>query len=229
MDIGSPEWSRLIAEGVAELGVAADADRLGIFARHAELLVEWNAVSNLTTITRPEDIAVQHFVDSLSAAGAVPAGAEVLDIGTGGGFPGIPLHVTVPGVRTVLLDAARKKVSFLRHVIRTIRLERVEALHARVEALHEDSEQRGRYDVIVSRAFASMPDLLHAAVPLIKPGGRIVALKGLLTDEELAQLRAECSVGAFGAVLQVTWSEYGLPGLRSRRMRVVALREGEKA
>jgi 16S rRNA (guanine527-N7)-methyltransferase len=128
-------------------------------------------------------------------------------------------------VRTVLLDAARKKVSFLRHVVRTLRLERVQALHARVEALHDDPAQRGRYDVIVSRAFASMPDLLNVAVPLTKPGGRIVALKGLLTGEELAQLRAECSAGGFGAVLHVTSSDYRLPGLRSRRMRVVAVRE----
>jgi 16S rRNA (guanine527-N7)-methyltransferase len=124
------------------------------------------------------------------------------------------------------LDAARKKVSFLRHVVRSLRLERIEALHARVEALHDDPAQRGRYDVIVSRAFASMPDLLHAAAPLIRPGGRVVALKGLLTEAELAQLRAECLAGEFGAVLQVTSSDYQLPGLRSRRMRLVAVREG---
>jgi len=131
------------------------------------------------------------------------------------------LHVTVPGLRTTLVDASRKKVSFLRHVIRSLRLERVEALHARVEDLGRNPGYARRYDVIVSRAFASMPDLLRAAWPLVKPGGRVVALKGLLTDSELGAVRADAAAGAYGAVSRVETSLYRLPGLKSERMRVI--------
>jgi len=221
MDIGSPEWARLIAEGAVPLGATPGPEQIALFARHAQTLLEWNAVTNLTTITGAEGVALNHFLDSLAGAAAVPAGSELLDIGSGGGFPGLPLHVTVPGLRTTLVDASRKKVSFLRHVIRSLRLERVEALHARVEDLGRSPGYGRRYDVIVSRAFASMPDLLRAAWPLVKPGGRVVALKGLLTESEMGAVRADAAAGAYGAVSRVETSLYRLPGLKSERMRVI--------
>jgi 16S rRNA (guanine527-N7)-methyltransferase len=223
MDIASPEWARLIADGAAPLGVATTPEQVARFASHAQLLLEWNAVTNLTTITRPEEIAVSHFLDSLAAHAAVPAGSEVLDVGSGGGFPGLPLRVMLPDLRMVLLDAARKKVSFLRHVIRTLGLKRVQALHARVEALGGDPVYRGRFDVVVSRAYAGLSELLHSVVPLVKPGGRVVALKGVLTEAELADVRAAGAAGVFGAVLRLETSLYHLPGLDSGRMRVVAV------
>jgi 16S rRNA (guanine527-N7)-methyltransferase len=221
MDIESPEWARIIAEGAAPLGLVPGPDHIALFARHARILLEWNAVTNLTTITRPEDIALNHFLDSLAAAAAVPPGSEVLDVGSGGGFPGLPLHVAVSGLRTTLLDASRKKVSFLRHVIRTLGLERAQALHGRVEELGRCPGQAGCYDVVVSRAFATVTELLLAAWPLVKPGGRVVALKGMLTEAELAEVRSAAAEGACGAVLRVEASLYHLPGLKSRRMRVV--------
>ena len=224
MDIGSPEWARLIAEGAAALGVAPTPEEIALFARHAQLLLEWNAVTNLTTITGAEDIARNHFLDSLAAAEAVSPASEVLDIGSGGGFPGLPLHVSVPDLRTVLLDASRKKVSFLRHGIRTLGLKRIEALHARVENLAADPHHLGRYDVVVSRAYGSMTDLLRYATPLVKPGGRVVALKGLLTEAEVSELREAGAAGVFGAVLRLDTSVYRVQGL-NRRMRVVARHE----
>jgi len=224
MDIESPEWVRLIAAGAAALGLEPGPDQIALFARHGQALLEWNAVTNLTTITRAEDVALSHFLDSLAAAAAVPAGSRVLDVGSGGGFPGLPLHVAVPGLRTTLLDASRKKVSFLRHVIRTLRLERIDAMHARVEDLHRVPGHAGHYEVVVSRAFASMADLLRAAWPLVAPGGRVVALKGLLTDAELGELRAGAAGGAYGTVSCVEASRYRLPGLKSERMRVVVQR-----
>lgn len=223
MDIGSPEWARLIVEGAAPLGVTPGPDQIAQFVRHAQALLEWNAVTNLTTITRAEDVALNHFLDSLAGAALVPAGADLLDVGSGGGFPGLPLHVVVPGLRTTLVDASRKKVSFLRHVIRSLQLERAEALHARVEELGRAPGQDRRYDVIVSRAFASMTELLRAAWPLVKPGGRVVALKGILSEAEMEAVREESAGGAYGAVCRVETSRYRLPGLKSERMRVVVL------
>jgi 16S rRNA (guanine527-N7)-methyltransferase len=221
MDIDSPEWARLIAEGAAALGLEPGPDRIALFVRHGQALLEWNAVTNLTTITRAEDVALSHFLDSLAAAAAVPAGSRVLDVGSGGGFPGLPLHVAVPGLQTTLLDASRKKVSFLRHVIRTLRLERIDAVHARVEELNRSPDHAQRYEVVVSRAFASMADLLRAVWPLIAPGGCVVALKGLLTDAELGELRVDAARGAYGAVSGLATEVYRLPGLKSERMRVV--------
>lgn len=224
MKIGSAEWCRLITDGAASWGVAIDAAQVGLFARHAEELLKWNAVTNLTAITGPEEIARNHFLDSLAPAGLVAPGSELLDVGTGGGFPGLPLHVLIPGLRTTLIDAVRKKVSFLRHVLRALGLKGVEALHARVEQLARQPGQAGRYDVILSRAFSAVPPFVQAALPMLKPHGRFIALKGKVSPAELDELQRTAGGGALGAVLSVELRTYVLPGLKSERTLVVLAR-----
>lgn len=227
MEIGSAEWSRLIVDGAASWGIALAADHVGLFARHAEELLKWNAVTNLTAITDPEDIARNHVLDSLAPAGLVAPGSDLLDVGTGGGFPGLPLHILIPGVRTTLLDAARKKVSFLRHVVRVLDLKRIEAVHARVEQLARQPGQARRYDVIFSRAFSAVPPFVKAVLPMLKPHGRLVALKGRVSPAELEQLRDMAGGGSWGAVLTLNVQRYALPGLKSERTLVVLSHSAE--
>jgi 16S rRNA (guanine527-N7)-methyltransferase len=217
MEIGSPEWSRLIVDGAASWGVTLGADHLGLFARHAWELVKWNAVTNITAIRQPEDIARNHFLDSLAAAGLVAPGSKLLDVGSGGGFPGLPLHILIPGLQTTLLDAARKKVSFLRHVARALGLKDIEAVHARVEEFGRQPDRALRYDVIVSRAFSAPAPLVRAALPLLKPNGRLVAFTGAISARELKDLRDAADGEAFGAALSLECRRYAIAGLKSER------------
>jgi 16S rRNA (guanine527-N7)-methyltransferase len=221
MQIGSPEWSRLIIDGAAPWGVALGPDHLRLFARHARELVKWNAVTNLTAITEPGDIARNHFLDSLAAAGLVAQGSDLLDVGSGGGFPGLPLHILVPGLHTTLLDAARKKVSFLRHVARELALKDIEAVHARVEELGRHPGRERRYDVIATRAFSALASLVRAALPLLKPHGRVVAYRGAVSPAELEELHDAAGSGALGAVLSLEVRRYAIAGLKNERALLV--------
>ena len=227
MIIGSADWSRLIIDGAASWGIALEMDHVRLFARHAEELLKWNAVTNLTAITDPADIARNHFLDSLAPAGLVAPGSDLLDVGSGGGFPGLPLHILVPGVRTTLLDAVRKKVSFLRHVVRVLDLKRIEAVHARVEQLARQPGHARRYDVIFSRAFSAVPPFVKAVLPLLKPRGRVVAFKGRVSPAELEELRNTAGGESLGAVLSLDLQRYALPGLQSERTLVVLSRRAE--
>jgi 16S rRNA (guanine527-N7)-methyltransferase len=221
MEIGSPEWCQLISDGAAVWGVALRTDHLRLFARHARELVKWNAVTNITAITQPEDIARNHFIDALAPAGLVAPGSDVLDVGSGGGFPGLPLHVLIPGLRTTLLDAARKKVSFLRHVARELDLKDIEAVHARVEELAHQPGRAVRYDVIVSRAFSAAAPFVRAALPLLKLPGRIIVFKGSVSSAEVAELRGAARGGAFGAILSLEHQPYAIAGLKKERALLV--------
>jgi 16S rRNA (guanine527-N7)-methyltransferase len=221
MEIGSPEWSRLIADGAASWGLALGADHLRLFARHAQEMVKWNAVTNITAITQPEDIARNHFLDSLAAADLIEPGSNLVDVGSGGGFPGLPLHIIIPGLHTTLLDAARKKVSFLRHVARTLGLKDIEAVHARLEELARQPGRAQGYDVIVSRAFSALDRFVRTALPLLKPHGRLVAFKGAISAAELEDLRAAAAGAALGAALSLECRRYAIAGLKSERALLV--------
>ena len=156
MQIGSKEWSALIIDGARTFDIELKSDQTEKFAVHARELIRWNKTFNITTITDPVEIALKHFLDSLPAAHHIPPDATLLDIGSGGGFPGIPLKILMPSLMVTLIDASRKKVSFLKHVIRSLKLDHIEALPMRAENLVTDSLYRKRFDVVISRAFAAL-------------------------------------------------------------------------
>ncbi len=178
MRIGSEPWCELIAAGAKELGVTIASGQIMQFARHAELLVSWNRKINLTAITDPEQMAVKHYLDVMAALPYVPEDVELLDIGTGGGFPGIPLKIMHPFQPMTLIDSSRKKISFVKEVIRSLSLEQVQGIQVRAEELARQTAHRQRYGVVVCRAVAGLPAIMKLALPLLAPAGRIVAFKG---------------------------------------------------
>lgn len=179
----------LLKKGAAELGVELTADQMCTLELFAEELKRWNRKINLTAITDDEGIAVKHLVDSLSLLKAVRGPGRMLDIGSGGGFPGIPAKVMCPDLEIVSVDAVVKKISFQKQAVRLLKLEGFDALHVRAETLAADYPHY--FDWVVSRAFSDIPSFVAMALPVLKSGGRIVAMKGKNAAEEIAAAQSD--------------------------------------
>jgi len=213
----------LFARCVAPFGVEPTpelADRLEIYAR---LLVEWNQKMNLTAITDPVGIAVKHFADSLTVAPLLPAGAfRLIDVGTGAGFPGVPLALLRPDCRLTLLDSLNKRLVFLEEVCRQLDLP-VTLVHARAEEGGRRPDLREQYDVAVARAVAAMPVLCEYCLPFVRVGGRFLALKGPDADRERAEASRGIGVlgGKVAAVTAFSLPKEPIPGIEPMERRLL--------
>jgi len=191
----------LLIAGTKELGIILTPERLATFRSTYEELVSWNQKFNLTAITDYEGVQVRHFLDSLSCLSAMEnqerlTNQRVIDVGTGAGFPGIPLKIARPGIRLTLLEATEKKVNFLKHLVQRLGLRGVTVLHGRAEELGQSPAYRERYDWAVARAVAEMPILVEYLLPLVKIGGRALAQKGEHAPAEVH--RAEHAITQLG-------------------------------
>lgn len=184
------------------------------FDRYAEMLTERNEKVNLTAITDPDEIRVKHFTDSLAAIDLIKTGATVLDIGSGAGFPGIPLKVARDDISVTLLDSVNKKVAFMNDVIADLGLKNIEAVHARIE----DFPHKGEFDVAVSRAVAELTTLAEYALPFVKVGGTFVAYKSEKAEAEAAA--AGNAVALLGGRLREIREVNVAPGL-TRKLIVI--------
>ncbi|MCP4629379.1 MAG: 16S rRNA (guanine(527)-N(7))-methyltransferase RsmG [bacterium] len=226
MQIGSKEWSDLLIEGAVTLDIDLDPGQIRQFAIHAAELVGWNQKINITTITDPLEIAVKHFLDSLSVARCIPPDTILLDIGSGGGFPGLPLKVLMPSLSVTLIDTSRKKVNFLKHVIRALKLDNIDALHIRAQDLAKDPLFLKRYHVITSRALSSLKLFCTLAMPLLMDDGIILALKGDVGNDEMNELQgrgfiAEESTRVAGRRISMSVEKFRLPILNSHRSVII--------
>lgn len=167
---------------------ALSPEKMTRLARHAAELLVWNRTFNITAITHPEEMAIKHYVDSMVLLPELPAGLRVLDLGAGGGFPGLPLKICRPDLSLTLVDSVRKKVGFMNHMIRTLSLTQTIALQARVESLPENPQYVNAFDRVVSRAFTGLGRFVELALPLLAPQGQVLALKGRLSRDELSQV-----------------------------------------
>lgn len=170
------DLKKLLTGGASELGVPLSAGQADAFMLYLSELRKWNQKTNLTAIEDPRDIVVKHFLDSLSLIRILPEGAKTAaDIGSGAGFPGIPLKIAVPGLAMNLVEPAHRKAAFQRHIIRLLGLEGIRVDEARVEDVSAGPE---RFDVIFSRAFKEPEGLLPLAEPLLAKGGQVVLSLG---------------------------------------------------
>ncbi len=191
----------LLREGARDLGLTLSPRHIEMFECYYHELGEWNDRFNLTAITGYQEVQVKHFLDSLSCFLAFPGRTlaplpnrvplqldrgdlRCVDVGSGAGFPGLPLKILAPDIEMTLVDSTRKKVGFLRHMIELLELEGVAAIHARAEELGQGLQHRERYDVVMARAVAHLPILCEYCLPLCRVGGRMIALKGQDAHEE---------------------------------------------
>ena len=177
------------AQTLSEHGLSASEVQLDQFRQYYEQLADWNERVNLTAITDREQVYAKHFFDSLTIALFLPLQEmEVAaDIGSGAGFPGLPLKIMFPHLRLVIVDSLQKRIHFLEHVVSSLGLKDVVCMHGRAEDLARRPDLRDRFDLVTARAVARLPVLNELCLPFVRPGGRFVAMKGPQGQEELAE------------------------------------------
>ncbi|NLW39662.1 MAG: 16S rRNA (guanine(527)-N(7))-methyltransferase RsmG [Tissierellia bacterium] len=180
-----------LIKGAASLGIDLKEDEVNNFILYKELLKSWNQKINITSITDDEEIDIKHFIDSLTplTTKLIKDGGRLIDIGTGGGFPGIPLKIVKKDLEVILLDSLNKRINFLKEVIEKLNLEKVMAIHGRAEDFGRDLEHREQYDIAISRAVAPLNTLAEYSLPFVKVGGYFIAMKGKDVDEELKEAK----------------------------------------
>ena len=175
-------FSKELRDKANEIDIILEENQIENFYKYMNLLLEWNEKMNLTAIIEPNGVILKHFVDSLTISNLIEKGQNVIDVGTGAGFPGIPLSI-VNNENITLLDSLNKRIIFLEEVINKLELKNIKAVHARVEEFAKNKKEREMYDVATSRAVAPLNVLLEYLLPLVKVGGKCICMKGSNTEE----------------------------------------------
>ena len=201
----------MIQKKLQEINVELDERQLKQFYKFYEMLVEWNKVMNLTGITEFDEIVEKHFVDSLSIVKILDLGSvnKILDVGTGAGFPGVPLKIAFPDKEVVLLDSLNKRIRFLDHVIEELDLTDIHAIHGRAEDFARQENYREQFELCVSRAVANLSTLAEYCLPYVKIGGVFISYKSGNVDEEVSE--SEKAVEMLGGRIEEV-IKFQLPG-----------------
>lgn len=205
-----------------KINIEISDDQINCFEKYYELLIEKNKVMNLTAITDKEDVIVKHFIDSIALIPYLTDKGintnnelKIIDIGTGAGFPGLPLKIMMPDVKFTLLDSLNKRVSFLNEVIDELKLKDIEALHGRAEDYASDNKYREKYDICVSRAVANLSTLSEYCIPFVKEDGFFISYKAGESEEEINNSKNAIKILG-GKINKV--EEFVLPGTDASRV-----------
>ena len=183
------EFKREFEKYLAKMNISLLKEQYGQFYAYMELLIEWNEKMNLTAITDPKEIILKHFVDSLTIAKYDKEDKSIIDMGTGAGFPGIPIKIYRKDVKVVLADSLNKRIKFLDEVIDKLKLENVETIHCRAEELGKNKQYREKFDYATSRAVANLSTLSEYLMPFVKLNGKCIFMKTIEVEEELEKAK----------------------------------------
>lgn len=183
--MGNIDFNRIMQSYLKELNIELSELQLNQFYKYMNILIEWNKVMNLTGITDPEEIIVKHFIDSLTVLDKIGENDSIIDVGTGAGFPGIPIKIALPKTKVVLLDSLNKRIKFLNEVIEKLQLNNIETIHGRAEDYGKDKKYREKYDVSIARAVAPLNILLEYLTPFTKVKGKVLCMKASNSEEEI--------------------------------------------
>jgi len=178
-----------LIDGAQKMGINLNKEQIKKFFQYLELLIQWNQKINLTSLKTPQEIIIKHFLDSISCTKTINKyiieGVSIIDVGTGAGFPGIPIKIVYPSISLSLLEVRKKKVIFLEKIVEEMNFQRVEILNGRAEAFGKCPDYREKYDIALSRAVAPLNTLCEYCLPLVRVGGLFVAQKGRSFREEI--------------------------------------------
>ena len=179
------EFKKVFMEYAKKIDIDINEEQINKFYDYMNLLIEWNNKINLTAITDYNEIILKHFVDSLTINKCIKENNYVVDVGTGAGFPGIPLKIIRDDIKIVLVDSLNKRINFLNEVIKELNLKNIETVHARAEEFGRNKKYRQKFDIATSRAVANLSTLSEYMIPLVKINGRCICMKGKEIKEEL--------------------------------------------
>jgi len=184
------EDENILIKNAQKMGINLPREQIERFSRYLELLIQWNQKVNLTSLKTPQEIIIKHFLDSISCIKVINKnvnieGISIIDVGTGAGFPGIPIKITCPSISLSLLEARKKKIIFLKKIIEEMNFQQVEILDGRAEVFGKCPNYREKYDIALSRAVAPLNTLSEYCLPLVRVGGLFVAQKGRSYNEEI--------------------------------------------
>ena len=187
---------QILKEGLEKFNIDATDRVLDDFSIYREILVDWNQKMNLTGIEEEKEVFIKHFLDSVSAVtkGYINEKSSIIDVGTGAGFPGLPLKICYRDIELTLLDSLNKRINFLQEVSNSIQLENIKFIHGRAEDFGKSEEYREQYDIATARAVAGLPILMELCVPFVKVGGYFICLKGPNANLELEESKKAMDV-----------------------------------
>lgn len=188
------EFYMKMKQKAEEIDINLTVEQLWKFYSYMELLIEWNEKINLTAIIEPEEIILKHFIDSLTIYKYIEKDNKVVDVGTGAGFPGIPLKIANPELKITLVDSLNKRLIFLQDVINKLQLKNVEIIHARAEDFGQNKKFREKFDIATSRAVANLSTLSEYLIPLVKLNGKCICMKAGDADQEIDEAKKAINV-----------------------------------
>jgi len=178
-------FEKIFLELANKININLTEEQIDKFYKYMKLLLEWNEKINLTAITDENEILLKHFVDSLTVLKYIKEDDKIIDVGTGAGFPGIPMAIMMPNTKITLLDSLNKRINFLNEVIKELNLKNVETIHSRSEDCGKDILYREKYDISIARAVANLSTLSEYLLPFVKIDGKMICMKGSEVEEEL--------------------------------------------
>lgn len=188
------QFEELIIFYSNKLNIKFNKKQLEQFYKYMELLLQWNQKINLTAITDQKEIIIKHFIDSITISKYIKQNENLLDVGTGAGFPGIPIKIIRPDIKITLLDSLNKRINFLDDVINQLKLENIYTVHARIEEFGQNKKYREKFDNVTSRAVANLSVLSEYMIPLTKIGGKCICMKGSEIVEELEESKSSIKI-----------------------------------
>lgn len=189
-----PYLEELLKESCRKINIILTDKQINQFIDYKNMLIEWNEKFNLTAITDEKEIILKHFVDCLAVSAGISGEEKIIDVGTGAGFPGVPVKIAFPGTKITLLDSLKKRIFFLEELTKKLVLENVECIHARAEDGGNDKVLRENFDLCISRAVANLVVLCEYCLPFVRVGGNFISMKGPDVSEEVESAKKAISI-----------------------------------